>query len=176
MASLVIQSGDLIQAASFTKRVLIGRKAFNGVQFGQRVVSRIHAWIDKDGDSFYIADARSRGGTLVNDQRIEAKTTLHNGDEVKIGPAKMTYYDTDALPESSVTFEIAEDGTNPEFENPGILLSCSCGAPMWVPASMAGAPVVTVPRAYVGGLPVGVALVGLPGDDDALVALAEQVS
>jgi amidase len=44
------------------------------------------------------------------------------------------------------------------------------------PASMAGAPVVTVPRAYVGGLPVGVALVGLPGDDDALVALAEQVS
>jgi hypothetical protein len=139
MASLVIQSGDLIQAASFTKRVLIGRKAFNGVQFGQRVVSRIHAWIDKDGDSFYIADARSRGGTLVNDQRIEAKTTLHNGDEVKIGPAKMTYYDTDALPEGSVTFEIAEDGTNPEFENPGILLSCSCGAPMWVPASMAGA-------------------------------------
>ena len=44
------------------------------------------------------------------------------------------------------------------------------------PASMAGAPVVTLPRAQVGGLPVGVALVGLPGDDDALVALAEQVS
>jgi amidase len=43
------------------------------------------------------------------------------------------------------------------------------------PASMAGAPVVTLPRAQVDGLPVGVALVGLPGDDDALVALAEQV-
>jgi Asp-tRNA(Asn)/Glu-tRNA(Gln) amidotransferase A subunit family amidase len=32
-----------------------------------------------------------------------------------------------------------------------------------------------LPRAQVDGLPVGVALVGLPGDDDALVALAEQV-
>jgi hypothetical protein len=139
MASLVIQSGDLIQAASFSHRVLIGRKAFNGVQFGQRVVSRIHAWIDKQGDSFYIADAHSRGGTFVNGQRIEGKSTLHDGDEIKIGPAKMTYRDADALPDGSVTFEIAEDGSNPAFENPGILLSCSCGAPMWVPASMAGA-------------------------------------
>jgi hypothetical protein len=139
MASLVIQSGDLIQAASFTHRVLIGRKAFNGVQFGQRVVSRIHAWIDRDGDLFYVADARSRGGTFVNTQRIEGKAILHDGDEISVGPAKMTFHDANELPEGSVTFEIAEDGTNPEFDNPGILLACSCGAPMWVPASMAGA-------------------------------------
>jgi amidase len=37
---------------------------------------------------------------------------------------------------------------------------------------MAGAPVVTLPLAQVEGLPVGVALVGLPGDDDTLVAVA----
>jgi amidase len=40
------------------------------------------------------------------------------------------------------------------------------------PAGMAGAPVVTLPLAQVEGLPVGVALVGLPGDDDTLVAVA----
>ncbi|HEX4056395.1 MAG TPA: FHA domain-containing protein [Tepidisphaeraceae bacterium] len=139
MASLVIQSGDLVQAATFTRRVLVGRKPFNGVQFGQRVVSRIHAWIDKQEDSFYIADAHSRGGTFVNGHRIEGKTTLHDGDEIRIGPGKMTFHDGDQLPEHSVTFEIAQDGTNPEFQNPGILLACECGAPMWVPASMAGA-------------------------------------
>jgi amidase len=44
------------------------------------------------------------------------------------------------------------------------------------PAGMAGAPVVTLPLAQVEGLPVGVALVGLPGDDDTLVALAERVA
>jgi len=44
------------------------------------------------------------------------------------------------------------------------------------PAGMAGAPVLSLPLAEVDGLPVGVALVGLPGDDDALVEIAGQVS
>ena len=44
------------------------------------------------------------------------------------------------------------------------------------PAGMAGAPVLSLPLADVDGLPVGVALVGLPGDDDALVEIAQQVS
>jgi amidase len=38
---------------------------------------------------------------------------------------------------------------------------------------MAGAPVVSLPIASVDGLPVGLALVGRPGDDETLVALAE---
>ncbi|MGD0810948.1 MAG: amidase [Acidimicrobiales bacterium] len=44
------------------------------------------------------------------------------------------------------------------------------------PAGMVGAPVLSLPLAEVDGLPVGVALVGLPGDDDALVEIAGQVS
>jgi amidase len=40
------------------------------------------------------------------------------------------------------------------------------------PAGLAGAPVLSLPLAEVDGLPVGVALVGLPGDDDALVEIA----
>jgi len=43
------------------------------------------------------------------------------------------------------------------------------------PAGLAGSPVLVVPAAQVDGLPVGLALVGLPGDDDTLVALAESV-
>jgi Asp-tRNA(Asn)/Glu-tRNA(Gln) amidotransferase A subunit family amidase len=38
---------------------------------------------------------------------------------------------------------------------------------------LAGAPVVSLPLAVVGGLPIGLALVGRPGDDEVLVALAE---
>jgi amidase len=44
------------------------------------------------------------------------------------------------------------------------------------PAGMAGAPVLSLPLAEVDGLPVGVALVGLPGDDDALVEMATSVA
>lgn len=140
MASLVIHSEELIQAASFSHRALIGRKPFNGVQLGQRIVSRIHAWIDKDGDSFYIRDARSRGGTYVNSKRTDGKVALHDGDIIKIGTSKLTFHDTDELPAGAIVFNIAENGTNPDFADPGILIACeACGAPMWVPASMAGA-------------------------------------
>lgn len=41
------------------------------------------------------------------------------------------------------------------------------------PAGLAGAPVVSLPLALVDHLPVGLAVVGRPGDDDALVTLAE---
>jgi amidase len=40
------------------------------------------------------------------------------------------------------------------------------------PAGLAGSPVVAMPLATVGALPVGLALVGLPGDDDEVVRLA----
>ena len=140
MASLVIQSEEALQAARFTKRVLIGRKPFNGVQLGQRIVSRIHAWIDLDEAGFHIRDARSRGGTFVNGQRTEGQVVLHDGDIIKVGITKIRFQETDELPEGAVTFHIADDGTNPEFADPGILIACNdCGAPMWVPASMAGA-------------------------------------
>jgi hypothetical protein len=139
MASLVIHSDEPLQAASFSRRVLIGRKAFNGVQLGQRVVSRIHAWIDRDADSFYVCDARSRGGTFVNGARAEGKVILRDGDEITVGPARIIFHDLDAMPDGAVTFGIGDDGTNPDFKNPGILIACACGAPMWVPASMAGA-------------------------------------
>jgi len=140
MASLVIHSDEPIQAANFSHRVLIGRKPFNGVQLGQRIVSRIHAWIDRDAESFYIRDARSRGGTFVNSKRTEGKQILRDGDEIKIGVSRMTFHESDALPEGAIVFDIAENGTNPDFSDPGILIACeACGAPMWVPATMAGA-------------------------------------
>src|SRR5271155_3127864 len=104
MASLVIQSEEAVRAATFTKRVLIGRKPFNGVQLGQRIVSRIHAWIDLDEAGFYIHDARSRGGTFINSQRTEGKVILHDGDIIKIGGTKIRFLETDELPVGAVTF------------------------------------------------------------------------
>jgi hypothetical protein len=140
MASLVIHSEEPAQAASFSSRVLIGRKAFNGVQLGQRIVSRIHAWIDRDDVGFFIRDARSRGGTYVNGKRTDGRVMLHDGDEIRVGTSKICFHESSELPEHAVTFHIAENGSNPEFEDPGILIACEeCGAPMWVPHSMAGA-------------------------------------
>jgi hypothetical protein len=139
MASLIIHSNGQNMAGVFGRRVLIGRKPFNGVQFEQRAVSRIHAWIDRQGESFYIADAHSRAGTTVNGQHVKGKTTLREGDVIGIGPEKLTFHLGNDLPADAITFSIAENGTNPDYDDQGILIKCGCGAPLWVPASMAGA-------------------------------------
>ncbi len=44
------------------------------------------------------------------------------------------------------------------------------------PAGLAGVPVVSLPLAVVDGLPIGLALVGQPGDDEVLVAVAERAA
>jgi amidase len=44
------------------------------------------------------------------------------------------------------------------------------------PAGLAGAPVISLPLAHLRDLPLGLSLVGLPGDDEALVALTEKVT
>jgi hypothetical protein len=187
MASLIVQYTGQTTAGVFTTRALIGRKPFNGVEIENRVVSRIHAWIERDGDSFYLADARSRGGTTVNGNKIEAKTTLHDGDEIGIGPAKVTFHSGEVIPEGAIRFEITENGSNPSFKDPGLLIRCDCGGPLWVPKSMAGAfgqcnhchRPITVPGVSLTGIARPLtphdSIVDMPAirDDDPLAAGAE---
>ena len=140
MASLIIPSNNgQVAAGVFRRRVLIGRKPFNGVQFEQRAISRVHAWIDVEGKNFYVADAASRAGTTVNGQRTAGKVILHDGDVIGIGAERLIFRTTDKLPDGAISFTISENGTNPDFQDRGILIRCNCGAPLWVPASMAGA-------------------------------------
>jgi len=139
MAILIVQTPDRPLAAEIRRRVLIGRKQLNGVQFDDRQVSRIHAWIDQDDTGqFYIADAASRGGTKVNGSRIAGHTPLHDGDEIVIGHNKIIYRSRGRIPASAIVFDIAQDGTNPAMQHEGILTTCECGAPVWAPQRLAG--------------------------------------
>jgi amidase len=47
--------------------------------------------------------------------------------------------------------------------------------PMTTIASICGLPALTLPLGMVDGAPVGLCLVGAPGTDEALLALAEQL-
>ncbi len=139
MPSLFYTFDGVSLGAVFQKRVLLGSKPFNGVQLEDNTVSRIHAWIDQDGDLFYISDASSRTGTTVNRQSTKGRVILSDGDEIDIGPFCITFSTSDELPEDAMTFEIADNGTNPDFPYEGYLSQCECGAPVWAPRDMAGA-------------------------------------
>lgn len=49
------------------------------------MVSRKHAEISRQGNSFIVSDNKSFNGTLVNKQRISAPTPLYHGDEIQLG-------------------------------------------------------------------------------------------
>ena len=53
-------------------------------------VSRRHAELTRDGETFSIRDLGSLNGTYVNRRRIES-VVLENDDEVQIGKYRLTF-------------------------------------------------------------------------------------
>jgi DNA-binding winged helix-turn-helix (wHTH) protein len=66
-----------------------GREVVLSVDSGS--VSRQHARIDVGAEAVTIEDLGSKNGTFVNGQRIAALTMLNDGDEISVGPARMTF-------------------------------------------------------------------------------------
>ena len=62
----------------------IGRKAENDLQLLSDTVSRQHAEILFENDTFYLIDVGSKRGSYVNDQRIE-RCALQHQDRIRIG-------------------------------------------------------------------------------------------
>lgn len=63
----------------------IGRKAENDLQLLHDTVSRQHAEIRFDGESYVLVDIGSKRGTYVNGQRIEKSIALQHLDKILIG-------------------------------------------------------------------------------------------
>ncbi|MFN0107857.1 MAG: SpoIIE family protein phosphatase [Blastocatellia bacterium] len=62
----------------------IGRKAENDLQLLSDTVSRQHAEVQYNGETYYLVDVGSKRGTYVNDQRID-RCALHHQDRLRIG-------------------------------------------------------------------------------------------
>jgi hypothetical protein len=91
--ALVVRSGGGRAGESFVpseERTLIGRSPECDVFLDDVTVSRRHAELLRDGDSFTIRDLGSLNGTFVNRRRIEA-AQLSDDDEVQIGKYRMTF-------------------------------------------------------------------------------------
>jgi sigma-B regulation protein RsbU (phosphoserine phosphatase) len=70
------------------RATVVGRSSTCDAQLPDPGVSRQHASISRKGSIWFITDAGSRQGTLLNSQRLnaEAPTPLRDGDLVRIAP------------------------------------------------------------------------------------------
>lgn len=92
-ASLIVRDGSQAGAtlaldAAVTR---LGRAADSEISLDDITVSRHHAEIIRDGDSFTVRDLGSLNGTYVNQSRIE-ESPLAQGDELQIGKFRLVFF------------------------------------------------------------------------------------
>ncbi len=136
MAFLAHNSPDGLQAGLLTRRVLIGRRLSHGVILSDPSVSRLHAWVDRDGPDWVVTDAGSKTGTFVNGKQVY-RQALHDGDELQVGAVGIRFQLADTLPRDARPVELSPPDGN--VKTSGILFDCgTCGSPLWVANDLAG--------------------------------------
>ncbi|MBN1658494.1 MAG: FHA domain-containing protein [Anaerolineae bacterium] len=69
----------------------VGRARTNQIVLDHPTISRQHAWIKIEGDSYLIFDVGSSNGTFVNDERVLEPRKLQSGDQVRFGEADFMF-------------------------------------------------------------------------------------
>ena len=91
--ALVVRSGGGMAGQSFQPqegRTVIGRSPECDLFLDDVTVSRRHAELVHEGETFSIRDLGSLNGTYVNRKRIES-AVLEDDDEVQIGKYRLTF-------------------------------------------------------------------------------------
>jgi hypothetical protein len=80
--------------ASFPDRITIGRTANNDIVIAEASVSRLHAYVRRDGANWVVADAGSKNGSWLAGEPLEARKEkrLSSNDVVKIGEVDLVFY------------------------------------------------------------------------------------
>jgi pSer/pThr/pTyr-binding forkhead associated (FHA) protein len=94
VASLVVRTGSQA-GASFPLRATLtrlGRHPDSEIILDDITVSRRHADIVREGDTYFVRDAGSLNGTYVNAERVD-EAELHQGDELQVGKFRLVFFE-----------------------------------------------------------------------------------
>jgi len=80
--------------ASFQDRITIGRTSNNDVVLNDTSVSRLHAYIRRDGQGWIVADAGSKNGSWLRGTQLDARReiALPSRAVIKLGEVELTFY------------------------------------------------------------------------------------
>lgn len=94
-------------------RIVIGRGEDNEIVLNIAEISREHALLTKQEDSYILKDLNSTNGTFVDKKRIGGKYLLKPGDTVMLGDAVYLTYEADADPDATLVSPIPEAVQDP---------------------------------------------------------------
>ncbi len=85
-------SGGLIQTIPLGLQTFtIGRGSDQDIRIIDHTVSRNHAEIRHEGESFFVRDVGSVNGTLLNGKPLEGEVELKSGDIIGIGKHSLVF-------------------------------------------------------------------------------------
>jgi hypothetical protein len=87
---LLVMKGEETSFPLVKDTYTLGRHRNNDIVISDPKVSSFHARLDRSPDGFKLVDLKSRNGCWVNGKRLES-ALLKTGDEVRLGPMKLTY-------------------------------------------------------------------------------------
>lgn len=73
------------------ERCIIGRHPGCQVVFDNPAISRHHAQILESHGNYYVEDLRSRNGTYLNGKALEGRTSLEDGDQIRISDVVLAF-------------------------------------------------------------------------------------
>ncbi len=107
MASLfVIQGADQGKRFEFKSGLVpLGRDHSNAIRLHDTEVSRRHAELRHDADTYRVVDLGSANGTFVNGQPTD-QSLLHSGDRLQLGQTVMLYSEGSSSPRRDLTARV----------------------------------------------------------------------
>ena len=82
--------GQLVELLG--ERMVMGRHPSCQIVLDNAAVSRNHAQILESHGTYYLEDLRSRNGTLLNGRKIQGRTEVHDGDEIRVCEVVLKFY------------------------------------------------------------------------------------
>lgn len=85
--------------ASFPDRITIGRTSNNDIVIADGSVSRLHAYVRRDGQHWVVADAGSKNGSWLSGVQLVARKErpITSRAELRLGDVDLTFYLADEL-------------------------------------------------------------------------------
>jgi pSer/pThr/pTyr-binding forkhead associated (FHA) protein len=80
--------------ASFPDRITIGRTSNNDIVIPDHSVSRLHAYLRRDGHHWVVADAGSKNGSWLSSMQLQARKekSIASRAELRLGDVHLTFY------------------------------------------------------------------------------------
>lgn len=61
--------------------------------FGDPAIEKMHAYIIMKGNSYFLEDANTPGGTYVNDVKVVGQAPLRSGDLIRVGKSLLRFFE-----------------------------------------------------------------------------------